>query len=122
VILYADRETDSIRATVAEVERRRERQAAYNAEHGIVPQTIIKPIRDSIEALYDMDYVEVEPPPVQGERVAEDPARAWPLEKLRGEVLRLREEMLHAAEELRFEDAAGMRDRLRELEQLELAR
>jgi excinuclease ABC subunit B len=123
VILYADRETDSIRAPVSEVERRRERQTAYNAEHGIVPQTILKPIRDSIEALYDMDYVEVEPAPAaKGERVAEDPARAWPVEKLRGEVLRLREEMLHAAEELRFEDAARMRDRLHELEQLELAR
>ena len=123
VILYADRQTDSIRATVGEVERRRERQTAYNAQHGIVPQTILNPIRDSIEALYDMDYVEVEPPPApKGQRAAEDPARRWSAEKLHGEVLKLREEMLHAAGELRFEDAARLRDRLRELEVLELSR
>ncbi len=123
VILYADKQTDSIRSTVGEIDRRRVVQAEYNLERGIVPQTIIKPIRDSIEALYDMDYVEVEPPPAaRGERVAEDPARRFSAEKLRGEILKLREDMLHAAEELRYEDAARARDRLKELEALELSR
>jgi len=56
VLFYADRETDSIRTTMCEVARRRTLQAAYNTERGIVPETIIKPVRDSIEALYDMDY------------------------------------------------------------------
>jgi excinuclease ABC subunit B len=119
--MYADKETDSIRTTVAEVERRRVVQTAYNAEHGIEPKTIIKPIRDSIEALYEMDYVELEPQ----NRSADGPpdaAASWSVDRLRGEIVKLREEMLHAAEELRFEDAARLRDRLGELEALELRR
>jgi len=120
VILYADRETDSIRATREVVERRRELQAAYNAEHGIVPRTIIKPVRDSLEALYEMDYVEAAAPRSRG-RVAEE-ASTWEPQRLRGELVKLREEMSHAARELRFEEAATLRDRIRELERLELAR
>jgi excinuclease ABC subunit B len=122
VIFYADKSTDSIRITTAEVERRRKRQTAYNAEHGITPQTIIKPIRDSIESLYEMDYVELDTMPMRGSRVAEDPAASWSPDKLRGELAKLREEMQHAASELRFEDAAKLRDRVRQLEQIELAR
>jgi excinuclease ABC subunit B len=123
VILYADKETDSIRRTVEEVVRRRERQTLYNAERGITPQTIIKPIRDSIEALYEMDYsgpaLAAETP---GAAPDDDPALAWSPGKLAGEIARLRDEMRHAAEELRFEEAARLRDRLRTLERLELAR
>jgi excinuclease ABC subunit B len=119
VIFYADRRTDSMDAAISEVERRRERQAEYNAEHGIVPKTIVKPIRDSIEALYEMDYVDV---PELADRVAEDPAAAWEPEKLRGEIERVRADMMRSAEELRFEDAAKLRDRLKHLEQLELGR
>ncbi len=122
VLLYADRITDSMRLTIEEVERRRERQIVYNTEHGITPQTIIKPIRNSIEALYEMDYVEIAKAPERGARVAEDPATSWALPRLRGEIVKLREEMLGAAQELRFEDAAKLRDRLSELERLELAR
>ncbi len=124
VILYADKETDSIRATRGEVDRRRALQLEYNAKHGITPKTVIKPIRDSIESLYDMDYVEVaDLPGARGGKVAEsDPARSWDAGKLRGEMAKLREEMLHAASEMRFEDAAKLRDRLRELEALELSR
>ena len=124
VILYADRETDSIRATRGEVDRRRVLQLAYNQKHGITPQTILKPIRDSIESLYDMDYVEVADLPLgRGGRVAEsDPALEWDAGKLRGELAKLRDEMLHAASEMRFEDAAKLRDRLKQLEALELAR
>jgi excinuclease ABC subunit B len=124
VILYADKETDSIRATRGEVDRRRALQLEYNTVHGITPKTILKPIRDSIESLYDMDYVEVaDLPGARGGKVAEsDPARSWDAAKLRGEMAKLRDEMLHAAGEMRFEDAAKLRDRLRELEALELAR
>ncbi|MCY3002591.1 MAG: helicase-related protein, partial [Planctomycetota bacterium] len=122
VILYADRETDSIRATVGEVERRRKLQLKYNTEHGITPQTILKPIRDSIEAIYDMDYVEVaDLPTARGLRDA-DPALKWDNGRLRGEMAKLRDEMLHSASEMRFEDAAKLRDRLKELEAIELAR
>jgi excinuclease ABC subunit B len=118
VIFYADKETDSIRGTVEEVERRRERQGVYNAERGIVPKTIIKPVRDSIEALYDMDYTAPELPD-EGE---DEPALEMSASELRAETAKLRDEMLHAAEELRFEEAARLRDRLARLEKLELAR
>jgi excinuclease ABC subunit B len=120
VLFYADRETDSIRSTMAEVARRRERQAEYNAAHGIVPRTIIKPVRDSIEALYEMDYTGPELP---DERETVPPEVAdWSPDRLRGEIEKLKDEMRHAAEELRFEAAAGLRDRVRELERLELSR
>jgi excinuclease ABC subunit B len=121
VIFYAERRTDSIESTLAVVERRREKQALYNQAHGIVPRTIIKPVRDSIEALYEMDYTG---PALEDER--EDAGvpveAAWDADALRGELAKLREEMLHAATELRFEDAARLRDRIKKLEKLELAR
>jgi excinuclease ABC subunit B len=120
VIFYADKVTDSMRAAMGEVERRRKAQTAYNAANGIVPRTIVKPIRDSLEALYEMDYVEVAQVAEKGEE--EDPAASWEPEKLRGEIERVRADMLRAAEELRFEEAAKGRDRLRELEKLELQR
>ena len=119
VIFYADLVTDSMRAAIDEVERRRAAQTAYNAENGIVPRTIVKPVRDSLEALYEMDYVEVAQVAEKGE---EDPAASWEPEKLRGEIERVRADMLRAAEELRFEEAAKARDRLKQLEKIELGR
>jgi excinuclease ABC subunit B len=100
-------------------------QEIYNTEHGIVPRTILKPIRDGIEALYEMDYVELAPPPDAADRVAEDPAATWPIERLRGEIAKLRDDMRLAAGELRFEDSearvGALRDRWAAL-QLEGAR
>ncbi len=126
VVLYADKETDSMRAAVGEMRRRRARQEIYNAERGITPRTILKPVRDSIESLYEMDYVELAGAPEKKSRGArkqdDDPALSWTIERLRGELAKLREDMLHAATELRFEDAARLRDRVKELETLELAR
>ncbi len=124
VILYADRETGSIRVTLDEVNRRRAVQIAYNAEHGITPQTIIKPVRDSIEALYDMDYSAVDLPetgPKDGSK-AQDEAESWNPSELRSELEKLRGEMFRAADELRFEEAAKLRDRVRRLEEIELGR
>ncbi len=118
VIFYAEVETESIRQTMSEVARRRLKQDEYNRTNGIVPQTILKPVRDSIEALYEMDYVTPELPE-DGEAAR---AREWSSAKLRGEIEKLRSEMLIAAEELRFEEAARLRDRARSLEKLELAR
>ncbi|MEZ6004529.1 MAG: excinuclease ABC subunit UvrB [Planctomycetota bacterium] len=124
VIFYADKITDSMRACMDEVNRRRVLQIAYNAEHGIEPKTVIKPVRDSIEALYDMDYAAVPDVPQagKGQAVAEDPAASWSLPRLRGEIAKVRADMQMAAGELRFEDAASLRDRLAELENLELSR
>jgi excinuclease ABC subunit B len=120
VILYADRTTRSMSAAMGEVERRREIQVAYNKANDITPRTVIKPVRDSIEAIYEMDYVELDG---RGEEssVAEEEAR-WDPERLRGEVEKTRADMLRAAQELRFEEAATLRDRLEHLEELELSR
>ncbi len=123
VIMYADKETRSMRVCIDEVSRRRELQGIYNRDKGIVPQTIIKPIREGIEAMYEMDYADAAGPVAGGaSRVAEDPAMAWKLPRLRAEIAKLREDMLRAAGELAFEEAARIRDRLRELETLELKR
>ena len=120
VIFYADKETDSIRVTVEEVKRRRALQIAYNEEHGITPQTIIKPIREGIEAMYDMDYAEI-PEGDFGFGEA-DEAESWTAAELRGELARLRADMLRAAEELAFEEAASARDRIKVLERIELGK
>jgi len=118
VILYAEVRTDSIKATLDTVERRRVKQAEYNAAHGITPRTILKPVRDSIEALYEMDYAG----PVLDEEDEAEAREARDPGLLRGEIAKLREEMQRAASELRFEEAARLRDRLRRLEKLELGR
>jgi excinuclease ABC subunit B len=120
VLFYADHVTDSMRSTIEEVHRRRAVQATYNTEHGIVPRTILKPVREGIEKLYEMDYVEVAAP-LPESRVAEETAD-WTPERLAGEIARTRADMLVAAGELRFEEAAALRDRLKELEALELRR
>ncbi|MFN0244839.1 MAG: excinuclease ABC subunit UvrB [Planctomycetota bacterium] len=125
VVLYADRVTDSMRRAMDEVERRRTVQLAYNAEHGITPQTILKPVRDSIEALYEMDYVEVAPIDAaggkkRGQKTGAGSPETWDPATLRGEIAKVRADMLAAAESLRFEDAARLRDRLKELETIEL--
>jgi excinuclease ABC subunit B len=129
VIMYADKETDSMRAAIGEMSRRREKQKLYNADHGIEPKTILKPVRASIEALYEMDYVEVAPVgdkakgrgKKKGDAEIED-AWTWPPARLRGEMAKTRADMMQASQELRFEDAARLRDRLKQLEEIELKR
>jgi len=109
VILYADKETDSIRATLEETNRRRELQSRYNAEHGITPTTIQKRISSLRESIWEQDYVTVPTRKDRGDA-------AIPLHEL-GELIEgLRREMAEAAKELDFERAAELRDRIRELE------
>ena len=70
-----------------------------------------------------MDYAAVEAPlRSRAERVAEEPALEWTTDKLRGEIAKMRDDMLHAATEMRFEEAAKLRDRLKDLELIELTR
>ncbi|HIG85431.1 MAG TPA: excinuclease ABC subunit UvrB [Planctomycetes bacterium] len=114
VLFYGDKITDSMRFCIDEVHRRRALQEAWNQEHGLVPTTIIKPVRDSLEALYEMDYAGV--PSLVQEGLAVDDPSGWSLDKLTKTIERVRGEMLQAAGELRFEDATASRDRLRGLE------
>jgi excinuclease ABC subunit B len=108
-ILYADKETDSIRAAVAETKRRRERQAEYNEEHGITPTTIKKRIQEGMESIFERDYVTVD---------ITDVGKDEPLPKDADKVLsELRGAMYAAAAEQRYEDAAELRDRVLELEE-----
>ena len=123
VLFYADGETDSMRTAIGEVERRRVAQIAWNEEHGLVPKTIYKPIRDGIEALYEMDYPTVPDIPEAGAaKESEDDPRTWPTDRLKGEIARTRDDMLLAANELRFEEATKLRDRLKEMEDIALTR
>jgi excinuclease ABC subunit B len=114
VILYADQETDSIRATLAETNRRRERQERYNAEHGITPRSVVKRIASLRDSIWEADYVTV---PKRRER----PARDIPLAELDARIAELRREMAAAAAALEFERAAALRDEVRALETERLA-
>ena len=110
VLMYADKETQAIRGAVAETERRRAIQLAYNEEHGITPATIIKGVSDIAEFL-TMGATNVPASRRRGSQKAEGMAQS-DLEKL---AIELEEEMRLAAEELRFEYAARLRDEIRDL-------
>jgi len=113
VIMYADVETGSIRATLAETARRRASQLAYNAAHGITPETVRKSLRSILDDIAEKDYPEV---PLAAEALEEYRSPA----ELQAEIGRLRAEMLRAAGDLEFERAAELRDRVILLEKQEL--
>ena len=109
VIMYADTITDSMRAAIDETNRRREIQQKYNEEHGITPQTIKKAVRDLIAISKAASASE--------EEFKKDPESmdARELEKLAKE---LTKKMRQAAAELNFEEAAKLRDRMKEVKQM----
>jgi excinuclease ABC subunit B len=109
VLMYADKETDAMRKAIGETERRRAIQVAYNEQHGITPETIVKGISDITEFLMSDSKV-----PTKGRRRREKKVDMTPAE-LESTIVELEEEMLAAAEELRFEYAAKLRDEIREL-------
>ncbi|MFP8877811.1 MAG: UvrB/UvrC motif-containing protein, partial [Myxococcota bacterium] len=109
VILYADKETKSIRNTLQETDRRREVQSRYNEVNGITPRTITKRIDSLRDSIWESDYVTVSAGRDDGE--PEIPAHELP--QL---IESLRREMAEAARELAFEQAADLRDRIQALE------
>ena len=111
VLLYADKRTEAIIGAMEETNRRRAYQVAYNEEHGITPQTIVKGVSDIAELL-SLDSPHV--PSSRRRRGKADVEGLAPdeLEKL---LITLEEEMFLAAEELRFEYAAKLRDEIKEL-------
>jgi excinuclease ABC subunit B len=115
VIMYADKFTDAMRTAIAETERRREIQLAYNAEHGITPKSIVKGVSDIVNLLGLGENV----PGRAGRRAARS-VRAQveqrSIEELDQMLVDLEAEMFAAAEELRFEQAASLRDQIAEVQ------
>ena len=107
VVMYADRVTDSMRAAMDETDRRRARQVAYNTEHGIVPETIIKAIRDVHKGLRKV-----------AEERAELQVDGREPEELARMMGRLEAQMKEAARNLEFERAAALRDEILQLRRL----
>jgi excinuclease ABC subunit B len=108
VLMYADKETDAMRAAMGETDRRRAIQLAYNEEHGITPATVRKGISEMSEFLAMEDRA----PRKRRRGRREDFASPEELERT---IVALEEEMLAAADDLRFEEAGRIRDELREL-------
>ncbi len=109
VLMYADRETESMRAAIRETDRRRAIQVAYNEEHGITPETVQKGISDMTEFLAMESRA-----PARRRRSRRGEEFEGP-EELERTIVELEEEMAAAAEDLRFEEAARIRDEIKEL-------
>ncbi|MGE0462624.1 MAG: excinuclease ABC subunit UvrB [Vicinamibacterales bacterium] len=114
VIMYADAMTDSMKAAIGETGRRRALQAAYNAEHGITPTTIVKSIDDVLTSIYERDYLGVPEPVRPGVPVFRSQA------ELDAHLAGLDREMRAAAANLDFEKAAALRDQIRALKTRDL--
>jgi excinuclease ABC subunit B len=110
VLMYADKLTEAIKGALDETNRRRAKQLAYNEEHGITPESIQKGVSDIAE------FLSLESPTVPGRRRRDGrKVEGMSTEELEKLVITLEEEMFTAAEELRFEYAAKLRDEIKEL-------
>ena len=107
VILYADKETKSIKKAIAETDRRRKIQLAYNKKHKIDAKSVKKEISDILESVYEKDYVKVS----EGSNVGGN---------LKKHLKALDKKMKESASNLEFEEAAKIRDEIRKLESTEL--
>jgi len=111
-ILYADKVTDSMKNAIEETERRRHIQEAYNEEHGITPTTIVKSIDATLVTAYEADYFKV---PLELDKFEE-----YSPKQLKETIAQLEHDMRAAAKDMKFEQAAEIRDRLKYLRDREL--
>ena len=123
VIMYADQMTDSMRHAISETMRRRQKQLAYNAEHGIDPQTVRKKVTDILEMIRMREGDDTAAPRGRGRgrgarsRSAAAERLDLPRDELARLIQNLTDEMQDAARDLRFEEAARLRDEIHELKQ-----
>jgi excinuclease ABC subunit B len=110
VLMYADKESAAMKAAIDETDRRRAIQVAYNEQHGITPETITKGISDIAEFLQGETKV-----PKSRRRRNREPTSTMTPAEIERKIVELEEEMLAAAEDLRFEYAARLRDEIRDL-------
>jgi excinuclease ABC subunit B len=115
VILYADRETGSMERALAETNRRREKQLAYNEAHGITPQSVKARINDIVDSVYERDHVSVKIRP------GKDGKDTVPVGANLAAVIKdLEQQMREAATNLEFEQAARLRDEIKKLRDMEM--
>jgi excinuclease ABC subunit B len=129
VILYADQITGSMTRAMAETDRRRTKQEAYNAQHGITPQSVKSRIADILDSVYEKDSLTIDPrdpmsfkrgaglKPLKG--VQEDKTHFFG-HNMKAVIADLEKEMRKAAADLEFETAARLRDEIKRLQQTEL--
>jgi excinuclease ABC subunit B len=113
-ILYADRITGSMRQAIDETERRRAKQMAYNSEHGITPQSIVKAVDMQLASVVEADYLTVPVDAPELDSIADEAA-------LQQAIIQLETQMREAAARFEFERAAQLRDRVRSLKQKSLS-
>ena len=114
-ILYADQVTDSMQRAIDETERRRAKQLAFNAEHGITPRSVSKRIKDIIDGVYDAEYAARQ---LKAAEPGQKTYEAMNEKQLTRECKRLEKEMLEYARNLEFEKAAAARDTLFRVKEL----
>jgi excinuclease ABC subunit B len=112
-IMYADKMTDSMRNAIAETDRRRAIQVAYNEEHGITPASIVKSIDEVMMSVYERDYVTIPTSP-------DEAGKFRTQSELDAHIAGLQQQMKAAATNLEFEKAATIRDRIKQLKGREL--